>query len=79
MWEDLPSNRIINTTQKSEIRIYEKWGHVETKEDYVPKILTNNVGQLKTPELLQPAKMQTLKSQESEMTTMVSELNRTPI
>jgi|688.fasta_scaffold106641_1 hypothetical protein len=44
MWEDLPSNRIINTTQKSQIRIYEKWGHVETKEDYVPKILTNNVG-----------------------------------
>jgi hypothetical protein len=35
-WEQLPSNRVLNTWRKKEVRVIEVWGDVEGSEDWVP-------------------------------------------
>jgi hypothetical protein len=35
-WETLPSNRLLNTSRKKEVRIIEVWGDVDGSEDWVP-------------------------------------------
>lgn len=36
-WESLPTNRVLNTSGKREIRVNETFGQVDVNEEFVPK------------------------------------------
>lgn len=37
-WENLPTNRLVNTSGKKEVILHERWGEFDVKEDYVPMV-----------------------------------------